>query len=209
MKVSTQKVYITIPVAALLSVFLFWVLGIFAILTMILWASLHQPLTGRMKCGGRKILWCRKLKQILCISISVVACLVLFLCVLCSYELLSEKREGEEVPAYRFMTGMPEEPKIEEAMLEKMQQIPGISHIRAWGLETADMRFEGSENCPLVKDLKENHNIVKDKSRKNSDGLGITLYGIREENWEDYIDFEKLGVKKIFVMAQKFFFFFL
>lgn len=195
-RVSTQKVYVTIPFAALVGIFLLWVLGIFVIRTIILWMALRQPLTGKMKYSGKRIRMYRKWKYSLCIFIAVVGCLVLFAGVLCSYELLSEKREAEKIPAYRFMTGMEEETKIEENILEKMLNIPGINHIRAWGFETADMKFQESGNCPLVKDLKENYPIVKDRSRENSDGLGVVLYGIREENWEEYIDFEKLGVNR-------------
>lgn len=195
-KVSTQKVYVTIPVIALLGIFLLWVLGMFGVCAMILWIALRQPLIGKMRCSGKKIQQYRRQKYILCNFISIVACLVLFLGVLCSYELLSEKSEIEKVPAYRFMTGMPQEPKIEEDMLTKIQKIPGINRITAWGLEIADMKFAESEKSPLVKDLKDNHSIVKDRSRENSEGIGVALYGIREENWEDFIDFEKLKIDK-------------
>lgn len=195
-KVITQKVYIAIPAAAIFLVFLLWVLGIFGIRTIILWIALRQPLTGKIKCSGKKILWYRKLKYLLCVIISVTACLVLFLGTLCSYELLKEKREIEKIPSYRFITMMPEEPKIEESTLQKMQQVPGITHITAWGLVYADMKFSYSGNCTLINDLKENHSMIRERSRENSDGLGVVLYGIREKNWEDYIDFEKLEIDK-------------
>lgn len=189
-KVSTQKVYVTIPIIVLLGIFLLWVLGMFGVCAMILWIALRQSLVGR------KIQRYRRQKYIFCNFISIVACLVFFLGVLCSCEFLNEKSEIEKIPAYRFMTGMPQEPKIEAGMLEKVQQIPGINHIAAWGIEIADMKFAEIEKSPLVKDLKDNDGIIKDRSKESSEGIGVVLYGIREENWEDFIDFEKLEINR-------------
>ena len=49
------------------------------------------------------------------------------------------------------------------------------------------------ETCELNKELKLNTSFLK---KQEDEGIACSLYGIREDDWDYYLDFEKLSIDR-------------
>lgn len=188
MEVNTAKIYVKIPVALTGAVIAAWIAGIFAVRFLVFQLALRQPLSGRIQVNGRKAARYRKYQNVLCIFLASVFGGVLITGALQYHVVAFTKKSAEARWSYGIsaISGNGTD-LISDEMLTTIKQIPGVRDIDAWTVEKVDLTFWGIENCDLVKEIIKNDEITREGA---VEGIGAFLYGIREEDWKEYLDFE-------------------
>ena len=191
LNIGARRIYVVVPVFRLLCIGVIWMGGIFLVRFLIFQAALRQPLTGRIQADKGKQRLYRRLKRLLVFFLSVaVSATLIFSCMQASVTLFT-KKSAEAMPSYWFLQQDSLNEKLSEEFLMQVDQIPGISHVSAWALFRADLVFDELSECALAEALK------ADPGRPAAyEGIGVNIYGIREANWMEYIDFEKEGIDR-------------
>lgn len=193
MNYSFDRFYVSIPLNLFIITIILWLACVFLTRYFVLQISLKQPFTGRMQLEGKKYRKYRKSQKRLINVLPVMFCGLLIFIVLECQENLFLKNKVEEMPSYRFDSFSRELPKITKGQLKTIEKIPGISEIKAWSVMNAELYFQGMEKNELV------HGIKDDEEATNQDyeiGLGVPVYGIREEEYGKYFDLEELGISE-------------
>lgn len=194
METGATKIYVNLPGSRLMALFLVWVIGIFAIRVWIFRIALRQPLNGRISWNPRKERRYRSWQRALSMMLAMVFGGAVIVSSIQYQEANYVKKVVESTPSYR-MHQLPKQEfiQITGEDLRKIEQIPGIQESDAWKMEKVDLTFEGIENCELVQELLANHVYSQEGA---VEGIGTFIYGIREEDWEEYLDFEENGIEK-------------
>lgn len=188
-----EKIIIKVPYQALGVLFFLLILEIVIVRTFVLQIALRQPLTGKMSLNGRKIRRNRRLHQILYAGLSVVICTVSFFTVFQAIQVYEIKKSRQRMPDYRFHSFSWEDNKTSEQDLREVQEIPGIRELHGWGNIQVNIKFPDMETCELNKELKSNTTFLTDQ---DEEGITCSLYGIREADWDYYLDFEELSIDR-------------
>lgn len=186
LRFSSGKIYVVIPVLPFFLAVLVWLLGILLVRIAVFWIALRQPLIGRMQINSRKLRRYRRFKRMLVKLLSAAFCATLLLGIFKGTELFVGKKWIEADPSYNFALFSERDTKLNDEMLEEMQKIPGIRQIDAWGKIWVDLHLP--EETQLLEVLREA------APQESEEGLMVNLYGIREEDWKEYLDFEALGI---------------
>lgn len=188
-----ERIIIKVPYPALGFLFFLLILEIVAVRTLVLQIALRQPLTGRMSLNGRKIRRHKKIHKVLYAAFSAVICTVSFFTVFQSIEVYEVKKSRQRMPDYRFYSVSWEDRKVSDQDLKEIQEIPGIRELHGWGGIQINMKFPDMETCELNKELQLNTSFL---TKQEDEGIACSLYGIREEDWDYYLDFEKLSIDR-------------
>lgn len=193
-EVNTVRVYVKIPVLLTVTGMGIWTLGIFMVRFLIFQIALRQPLSGRIQMDHRKELRYRKYQRVFSILLATIFSGAIIVGTFQYGGASFNKKSAESNLSYRIDTllGKNAEPISKEVLLT-IAQIPGIRDVDAWATEKVDLTFDGIKNCRLVQDLLVNNDMCREGA---VEGIGVFLYGIREEDWEEYLDFEKYGIEE-------------
>lgn len=204
LQTSMSKFYVSIPWIQLLLVSLLWLVAIFSVRMFIFRIALHQPLIGQILMQSKSNRRDRRLQKIRSSLLSIVLCAALIFISIQGKEDIFDKNQTQRNPSYffdKYSQIFKSDSKISENMLKKIEAIPGIRHVTAWNIEQPVLKFDGISSNDFV-------NAIKDERQKNEemkekkiidlpdDGLPVSLYAIRERNWEDYLNFEELGISR-------------
>lgn len=103
---------------------------------------------------------------------------------------------------------------ITEQAVSQLEEIPGIWKTDAYVQMNGELKFAGMEtnafaqsflNTEDWKRMNETYFLPAMDHRPTAtgeeaipfpEGIGVNLYGIREENWQDYFDIEKMGIEE-------------
>lgn len=188
-----ERIIIKVPYQVLGVLFFLLIMEIVVIRSLVLQIALRQPLTGRMSLNGKKIRRHKKIHKILYASFSAVICAVSFFTVFQSIEVYEVKKSRQRMPDYRFYSVSWEDKKVSEQDLKEIREIPGIRELHGWGGIQINMKFPDMETCELNKELKLSTSFLK---KQEEEGIACSLYGIREDDWDYYLDFEKLSIDR-------------
>ena len=187
-----EKIIIQVPYRALGTLFFLLVLEIVLVRMVVIQIALRQPLTGKMAMNGRKIRRHKWLHRILYVVLAVVICTVSFFSVLQSTQIYGAKKSFGRLPDYRFRVVSWDNKKVSDQDLREIQEIPGIEELHAWGYIRVKMKFPNMETCELSKTLMPEFS----SDMEEEEGITCSLYGIREEDWDYYLDFERWSLNR-------------
>lgn len=193
--IHSAKVYIELPWTQILFAIFLWIAGIVGIRFTIFRLALRQPLGGRIQMDTKKARTFRKWQNGLCILLATVFSATMVFSALQIYEENAAKENAESRASYTLMSiSGQREQKITQECLREITRVPGIREVDAWAYEKTDLVFEGIEDCVLAQELLENPQSLL--GEEAHEGLGAFVYGIRDEDVDEYLDFEELSMER-------------
>lgn len=187
--VDRKNFYVDIPIGLVGIAGIVWLLSVFFSKGLVLQYAFRQPLTGRIVTNHRIAAKTRRARQTGLVLLAAVFCLTGIFAYLQSLSFLYIRDEWRQLCDYSLYASGENYITMQE--IQDLEKIPGIQELVAERRLIGELAFENMEESRLIAEIVEEGYKTQPSltaEKQFPEGVGVYIYGIREENIEDFLE---------------------